>query len=166
MYYKEIFEALNDAGAEYLIVGGLAVNLYGVQRGTMDIDLLINLTTLNIKKISDSLLNLGYKPRLPVNVKDFAIPEIREKWIKTKNLIAFTFYYPSEPSKEVDLLINSPIEFKDARTNSRTLFLDGIEIPLIGLYDLITMKKTSDRPQDRWDIKLLDKVRELGDKYG
>jgi hypothetical protein len=42
MYYFEILKELFDRKIDYLIVGGLAVNLYGVPRVTQDIDIIIS----------------------------------------------------------------------------------------------------------------------------
>jgi hypothetical protein len=51
MYYFEILEALYNKRVEYLIIGGLAVNLYGVPRVTQDIDLIISTTKRNITNL-------------------------------------------------------------------------------------------------------------------
>lgn len=39
--YANIFKNLNDAGIKYLVVGGIAVNLYGYKRFTADMDKLL-----------------------------------------------------------------------------------------------------------------------------
>ncbi len=166
MYYCDIFKALNESKAGYLVAGGLAVNLHGVPRVTMDLDIMIEMTLSNIKKVTSEIMKIGYKPKLPVNVDDLANPEIREEWIKDRNLIAFSLYLPSDPSKEVDIIIASPFGYADLLPSSTVVVYRDIQIPVVGLYQLIEMKKISGRPQDRWDMKMLSKVRELGEKYG
>ena len=47
--------ALNGAGARYVIVGGFAVILHGYARGTMDLDLLIDPSPENVRKIKVAL---------------------------------------------------------------------------------------------------------------
>lgn len=59
MYYFEILEALYKKKVKYLIVDGLAVNLYGVPRLTQDIDLIISARKSNIIKINEVLKYLG-----------------------------------------------------------------------------------------------------------
>ena len=44
---EAVVRALNDAGAEYLIVGGLAVNAHGFVRLTRDVDLVLRLGSEN-----------------------------------------------------------------------------------------------------------------------
>jgi hypothetical protein len=37
MFYLELFQKLESANIRYMLVGGLAMNLYGVPRSTMDV---------------------------------------------------------------------------------------------------------------------------------
>jgi len=36
LFYEDIFKALESNQVKYLVIGGVAVNLYGVQRATGD----------------------------------------------------------------------------------------------------------------------------------
>ena len=47
---ETIVRALNAAKAQYLIVGGLAVNAHGYERLTVDVDLVIGLQRENIMR--------------------------------------------------------------------------------------------------------------------
>ncbi len=67
--FRTIFKELNDLGIDYLVVGGLAVNLHGVPRMTYDIDLMILLQSENILKLVSKLTQWGYRPRIPVDPK-------------------------------------------------------------------------------------------------
>lgn len=58
--YKKIFKELEDAKIQYLIVGDVAVNLYGYSRFTGDIDILLALTPTNLSKMQKLMHNLGY----------------------------------------------------------------------------------------------------------
>ncbi|MDI6813303.1 MAG: hypothetical protein QMD10_07150 [Desulfitobacteriaceae bacterium] len=60
---KKICRALNKKGAEYLIIGGLAMNFHGLTRMTHDIDLLIDPSPENIKKVIDALYPTSSKKR-------------------------------------------------------------------------------------------------------
>lgn len=50
MFYFEILEGLYNNKIKYLIVGGLAVNLYGIPRVTQDIDIILSMDKENILK--------------------------------------------------------------------------------------------------------------------
>lgn len=161
MYYFEIFEAFFVKKVRYLIVGGLAVNLHGVPRITQDIDIIISMDEENIKKLIQTLEELEYIPRLPVNPYDLSNPVIREKWIKEKNLKAFSFYNKKENYKVVDIILTHPLSFEQSYQSRIIKKLKTIEVYLISIKDLITMKKMTGRDQDLSDIELLKKVTEL-----
>ena len=46
--YRTIFQLLNDQGIDYLVVGGVAVNIHGVPRMTYDVDLMVSLEGENL----------------------------------------------------------------------------------------------------------------------
>ena len=48
MFYLDLFRTLQEAGVRYVVVGGLALNLHGIERSTMDIDLAIALDDDNL----------------------------------------------------------------------------------------------------------------------
>lgn len=51
MLYQKIIDRMNADGVEYLVVGGIAVNLYGFVRATMDLDLLVLLDGENTARL-------------------------------------------------------------------------------------------------------------------
>ena len=161
MYYFEIFEAFYLKNIKYLVVGGLAVNLHGVPRVTQDIEIIISMDKDNIVKVIEILEDLSYIPRLPVNPYDLSNPVIREKWIKEKNLKAFSFYNKKEIYKVVDIILTHPLNFEQSYQSRIIKKLKTIEVNLISIKDLITMKKMTGRDQDLSDIELLKKVIEL-----
>jgi hypothetical protein len=75
---ETIFKALNDAGVKYLVVGGLAVNAYGYERFTRNVDLVIGLERENIIRGLRTLMGIGYQLKIPVTPEQFAYPKLRE----------------------------------------------------------------------------------------
>jgi hypothetical protein len=49
MFYVELFRALERAQVRYLLVGGVAVNLHGAERLTMDVDIMLALDPENLR---------------------------------------------------------------------------------------------------------------------
>ncbi len=161
MYYYELFEALYRDKVNYLLVGGLAVNLYGVPRVTQDIDLIISTDRKNVLAIVKVLKDLGYVPRLPVKAKDLADKEKVRDWIDNRNLKAFSFYHGTDQFKVVDILLDHPLDFKGARQRRSVKSAKDIEIYLASMDDLIRMKEYSGRAQDISDVEMLRKVKDL-----
>ena len=78
--------------SHYLVVGGVAVNLYGVLRTTADLDLMVHLRDGdNAHGFVAAMKELNYKPRAPVNADDFADPLKRQEWIQDKRALVFTW---------------------------------------------------------------------------
>ncbi|MEW6607586.1 MAG: nucleotidyl transferase AbiEii/AbiGii toxin family protein [bacterium] len=155
MHYIDIFRKFNENKVKYFVIGGLAVNFHGLPRFTYDIDILIEMEDENIKRLIDLLTKWGYKPKVPVNPYDFAIKEIRDSWINDKNMKAFNFYNDKAIISEIDIIIESPVSYKDGIKNAVIFDAEGIAIPVISLGDLVKMKRKANRDIDLYDIKHL-----------
>ncbi|OQX21062.1 MAG: hypothetical protein BWK75_03985 [Candidatus Altiarchaeales archaeon A3] len=159
MYYFEVLEALYKNKVKYLIVGGLAVNLYGVPRLSQNIDIIISADRGNVLNIISLLEKLGYVPRLPVNPKDMAEPDKVKYWIENKNLKAFSFYHKKDCYKVIDILLFHNLNFEKSFEDKTVKKVKNIEIYLAPMDDLIKMKEFSGRTQDLSDVDLLKKVK-------
>ncbi|MBI4621580.1 MAG: nucleotidyltransferase [Desulfobacterales bacterium] len=87
--YFSVFKKLNEKGIRYIVVGGIAVNLYGIPKMTYDIDLILDLEDKNLEKFLKLLKGWGFKPKVPVDIMEFAEKDKRKDWIKNKNMKAF-----------------------------------------------------------------------------
>ena len=104
-FYEEVFRALNKAKVDYVVFGGVAAILYGVQRTTMDLDIMTNMLPQNIDKLFSALKKLGYKTRLPISVEEFKNEKNRKLWTKKKNMKVFTFFHTKDDLKMIDIFI-------------------------------------------------------------
>lgn len=161
MFYFEVMEQLSRRQVEYLVVGGLSVNLHGVPRVTQDIDLIISMERSNVLKAVSAMHDLGFAPRLPVPPEDLADVEKVKDWVENKNLKAFSFYHKNEPFRVVDIVLVHPLNFQDAYNKRTIKKVKEVDISLVSLEDLITMKEFSARDQDLSDVEMLKKVSRL-----
>ena len=92
--YLEIFDRLNKEKIRYIVVGGIAVNFYGIPRMTYDIDLLVYLEDKNLKRFLKLMKRWNFKPKVPVDIMDFADSKKRKSWIKNKHMKAFNLVNP------------------------------------------------------------------------
>lgn len=156
--YLSIFKKLNKKKIKYIVVGGMAVNFYGIPRMTYDIDLLLYLEDGNLMKFLSLMKEWGFKPKASVEIMDFADKNKREDWIKHKNMKAFNLVNPDWGISEIDIIIDTPVDYKKAAKNLRYINLRDVSIPTISINDLILMKSKSGRIQDKQDIKSLRKI--------
>jgi len=155
MFYEKVFRALNKAGVRYLVPGGIAVNLHGIPRMTQDLDIIVELTPANVRKLVKVLTLLGYRCKLPVNPELISDPAIRHQWINEKNMKVFNFYHKDIPVQEIDILVTAPVKVESAFKRAIVKRAGKLVIPLVGLKDLIKMKEAAGRPQDLSDIQML-----------
>ncbi len=161
MIYEEIFKEFELRGVRYLVVGGLAVNLYGYVRLTMDLDIMVDLSDENLSKIVNVMETFGYTPRVPVNPHEFISKEKRDEWIEQKGAIVFTFIDLKSPFKHVDIFLSNPMNFEAAYSRREVMTIGGVRIDTASIDDLIEMKRSAGRPRDMEDANHLERIKML-----
>lgn len=153
---ETILRALDLANVRYLVAGGVAVNAYGYQRLTHDLDLVIGLERQNVSRALDALARLKYRPVVPVAMEEFADPAKREEWTEHRNMQVFSLASDAYPDTDVDIFASEPFDFgaEHAATEVHEL-APGVRLPLVRLSTLIAMKQAADRPTDQDDVKHL-----------
>lgn len=153
--FQEIFTTLNKNKIKYIVVGGVAVNLYGYARFTGDIDILLLLEEENLKKMDRAMKSLKYSERLPVSILDLKDEKLVKKWLKEKNLRAFSFNPPKNNLLQIDVITEESLKFKEFSKNKINKNISGTTIPVIHINDLIKMKKRANRKNDIIDLEAL-----------
>lgn len=155
--YEEILRAFQKEKVKYILVGGIALNLLGVERATHDMDILVDMTDDNLAKVVSILKGRGYHVKQPVDPMGIADKATRTDWICNKNMKAFNFY-KEDKMEEVDIIIDSPVQYKDAKNDAVLIKSGSLAIPVISVKRLIKMKKNAGRPVDKFDVEELKRV--------
>ena len=158
MEIKKIFDILNSYQVRYLVCGGLAVNIYGIPRMTADIDLLLDFDETNIINFENATKHLLFQSVIPISINSFVKKEERLKIIKEKNLIAYSYFNSLAGYMNLDVLLDTPIEFNELWKNKTERKLGETMIYLVSVENLIDLKKYANRIQDQKDILLLSKL--------
>lgn len=158
--YEEILREFQKQGVKYIIVGGIAFNLLGGLRSTADLDILVEMSDDNLKKLVNILKKHGFAVKQPVDPIDIADRKTREDWINNKHMKAFNFY-KRQGLQEVDIIIDSPVSYEEAGKDTKYITAGGIRLPIISIDNLITMKKNTHRSIDIIDIEELQKIKKL-----
>ncbi len=138
-----IVAALDAAGIEYALVGGLAVAVWGAPRATQDIDLLVRPEAVDA--IVTSIESLGFRFRaLPMTFSDGMrlqrVSKIEDGALLTLDLI----------------LVDANLE--PAWESRQQLELAGAPIWVISRKALIQMKIAAGRTQDALDVQRLEEL--------
>lgn len=158
--FRNLFSSLNSEGVKYLVAGGIAVNLYGIERATADLDIVLKLDRENIMRFIEVAKEMGLKPKIPVNIDDFADSEKRKGWIEEKGMMVFSLYDSKNPFFLLDIFVQIPFDFKEVYKKREKIRFEDTIIPVVPIAELIKMKEGSGRPQDRADIFYLKKIME------
>ncbi|MCD6531278.1 nucleotidyl transferase AbiEii/AbiGii toxin family protein [bacterium] len=160
-FVQNVLRALAEEKARYLLVGGIAAVIYGAPRVTVDVDIIADFDEENLKKIDSAAKKLGLKPVVPLDITRLADDEFRKWVISEKNMKVFSYINPDFPVEVLDILVDTPIDFAEAFPRRNEIEFEDFKVPVIGLDDLIFMKKKSGRGKDLADIKILEKIRSM-----
>lgn len=161
MIYLDIFRALDEYRVDYLLVGGLAMNLHGVPRMTMDIDLVLLMDDQNLDRFIACAGILQLSPCVPVPLAALKSPEQRKTWFEQKHMIAFGLQdAQARMPTMVDVLIAPAIDIKAAMQRALVRDLNGTPVRLASIEDMIKLKQGTGRAQDESDIEHLERLRD------
>ena len=151
-------EALARHEVEFIIVGGVAMNLHGSAHVTFDLDICYDRRRANLKRVVAALA--PYHPRLrglPENLP----PAWDEQTLKSGTNFTFT-----TDLGDIDLLgeLVGVGSYHDAFTGSVTVPLYGIECRVLTLDSLIASKRAAGRTKDLLVLPELEALRELAEK--
>lgn len=162
MEHSLLFEQLYKQNIRYLVCGGLAVNIYGIPRMTADIDILLDFEEVNVNKFENAMKLLSYFSTIPVSLKIMIDKSEREKMIREKNMIAYSFFNSRAGVMALDVLVDVPIAFDELWNSREVRKMNSSEVNLVSVEHLIALKKYSNRKQDNDDILLLSKLLKNG----
>ena len=143
---KELLSAFNEHGVEYLVVGGQAVNAYGIPRATKDVDILIRSSPENSQTVYRALTAFG------APVRDFSPDDFRDR----PDAI---FEFGVEPNR-VDIFRGiGSLDFEQAWQRRVLKQVDDfLTVPFLSVEDLIANKLETGRLQDLADADGLKKI--------
>lgn len=143
--FKRILSDLNDAGVRYVLVGGIALIRHGVVRATRDVDAIMAADTENISRVR-SLIDAwpATRPDGSAVLEESVAPG------RTINL--------STPHGDLDLLAErpSPLSFDELLARAEVRRVEGVQVPICSLADLVALKRLAGRERDLVDLRDLE----------
>ena len=142
--FKEFIALLNENKVKYLIVGGFAFAFYVEPRYTKDIDIFVEASKENSKKIIAALTAFGFG-NIGLKEEDFQKPD----------QIIQLGYAPVR----IDIITSiAGVTFDSAWRNKVEGKYGDIHCFFISKEDLILNKQKAARPRDITDVKKLKKI--------
>jgi len=139
--FKELFAALCDQKAEFIVVGAHAVMVHTEPRYTKDLDIWVRPTPDNAKRVFAALRIFGAP-----------LWDLTEQDLCTKGVV---FQIGIEPNRIDILTAIDGVEFEDAWERKLQSLYDQVPINLLSIQDLIQNKSITNRKQDLIDLENL-----------
>ena len=137
--FRDLFAALNDSGARYLLVGGYAVAFHARPRFTKDLDVWVEASAENGRRVFDALRAFG-APLGEITPADLANPGL-------------VFQIGVAPNR-IDLVTGiDGVAFSEAWAAQEQTPYGDQTIHVIGRLHLAQNKRASGRPQDLIDLQ-------------
>jgi hypothetical protein len=158
MKIAELLQSLADAQVSYVLVGGLAVQLHGYMRATLDIDLVLAMDDTNLDRFIGVARKYSLQPNIPVPLDALRNANQIDAWHREKGMLAFSLREPQAGGKVVDILVRPQIPFERLLQNAVAGELFGRKVMIAAIDDLLEMKRIANRPKDRIDIEALERI--------
>jgi len=151
---RELLERLVEAEVRFVLVGGLAVNAWGLLRATRDVDVVPDPDPANLDRLDALLRELGGKVDAGGRLLD---SDAITTFLRTgdRTLVQTEL-------GQVDVLQGLPQvpRFEDLEKQARSVDIEGLAVLVCSLDHLLEMKRASNRPRDQEDVEALEVAQE------
>jgi len=151
----EIIRVLVAHRVEFVVIGGVAVQAHGYIRLTQDLDVIVRPTTLNLSRLSEAFTELEAELRTTGTLKLSDPHQLRQ----APHVPLMTRAGPLDVVN-VEHVAGAPRSYDALRDDALVVHLEGADVPVAGLSDLIRMKRAAGREHDLADIEALTRAAE------
>ncbi len=142
--WSEFLSALKRHGVRFLLIGGHALAAHGRPRLTQDLDVLVEPTLVNARRVAAAIAEFGFAEI----ARDW-------RWFTKPYRITMLGRLPMR----IDILTGiSGVEFRVAWRNRMMTTMAIGDVAVIGLAEFRINKLASGRPKDLLDLALLDEL--------
>jgi predicted nucleotidyltransferase len=149
--FDELLRRLATADVEFVVVGGLAVNAWGVVRGTKDVDVVVAPDTENLKRVAKVAVAAG------------GHVQQGEALLGTPISIASALASGEQVAIETDLGrldvvqgLDGVPSYEEMRPRASEAEILGVTVAVCSVEDLRAMKRAAGRTRDLADLEDLE----------
>lgn len=143
--YRDILLALSTEQVDFILIGAYALAAHGYPRATMDIDLWVMPSPENAAAVIRALKRFG-SPLHGLETEDLLRND--------------TIFQIGVAPRRIDLLTGATgLDFSSAEKNAVTRQIDGVDLKVLSIDDLIVNKLATGRPKDQLDAEELKKLK-------
>jgi len=143
--YKDMLHALSNEKVSFLLVGAYALAAHGYPRATMDIDIWVMPSSQNADAILRALRRFG------TPLHNLTKEDLMEDG---------TIFQIGVAPRRIDIITTaSGLQFEEAYGRSLPVNIEGIEVHIPSIDDMILNKKTLGRTKDLADAEALESLK-------
>jgi hypothetical protein len=149
--FLRVLDALDKEQVQYILVGGVAVILHGIERLTRDIDIFVKLDAENIQRLRKALLSIFDDE----SIEEITLEELQE-------FAVIRYGTPDDFYIDIMARIGEVAVYEDLEYE--TIYYEGIKIKIATPETLYNLKKDSLRYKDKFDAAYLKDFIEIRQK--
>ena len=143
--YRELLQELSVEKVKFLLVGAYALAAHGYPRATVDLDIWVMPSPENAKAVFRALARFGA-----------FLNSLTERDLQQEGIV---FQIGVAP-RRIDIITSaSGLQFDDAFRNSISLDIEGIQVHVLSMDDLIRNKRATGRTKDLADAEALEALK-------
>jgi len=143
--YNEMLQCLAAEGVKFLLVGAYAMAAHGYPRATMDIDIWVMPSPDNAAATLKALRRFG------AALHGLSVDDLQKD---------DTIFQIGVAPRRIDIITGaSGLQFEEAFTRAVKVDIDGLEVHIPSVDDLIRNKRASGRTKDLADAEALDALK-------
>jgi len=146
----KFWAALQNQAVRYIMVGGYATNLHGFQRYTGDIDIWIEDTLENRRRLRKAFVECG--------MEDYYM-------LETMQFVPGWTDFNLMNGLRLDIMVSMKglegYSFDECLALASIADIDDVKVPFLHINQLITNKKAVNRPKDQLDVIELERIQKI-----
>jgi predicted nucleotidyltransferase len=149
--FDQLLRRLSEANVEFVLIGGLAVNAWGVVRGTKDVDVVVAPDIENLKRVATVATEVD------------GHVQTGESFLSSQPSIAGLLASGEQVAIETELGRLDVVQgldgvpaFEELRARATETEVLGISVAVCSIEDLKSMKRAAGRTRDLADLEDLD----------
>lgn len=144
--HLKMLRMLREFNVDFMLVGGFAVNYYGFNRPTGDMDIWLKPENENKEKLLNALAAYGFNTESINYVKS----------LDFNDTLVFTC---GELPFRIDFLTKiSGVNYSEAEPQAVKTTMENINIHIIHIHHLVLSKIANNRTKDKLDVEELQKI--------
>ena len=141
----------------FIVIGGIAAIAQGYPLNTQDIDITPARDPANLERLAAALGELGARLRIPHEQEGVAFP------VDAQMLASADMWTLRTRFGDLDLsyVPSGTQGYEDLRRDARSEEIEGVEVPIASLVDIIRSKEAAGREKDQAQLPALRRTLEI-----